>query len=337
MVHASPGAPRPCRCRHRRGVRDLSDLVAAQAAGRERENARDLARGSGGRCGLPEEAVHGDRGRRGRAVPGNRALQQARLGHGVRLPDRSLAVRGCRLHRDERGRALELAHRRSSAQGPRAGAERRLPRRIGHGPARGRPRPLRRHGLLLAPDGRVQPHAALGDQRSDRPRVRWFAHLRLRPSRRRHLHEGRRRRRRPRRQDRGRDPRGRSAQPRRDRGQRRRQRRRLRRHGCRPLRDLRRHGGRRDAARHADSRRRPGPAVSPAARTRRRLGDHVGDRHVLRPPRQGRERGDQRALQGGARRDGPVGARVHPDHQGVLARAVLASRISTSRRSSASS
>ena len=44
----------------------------------------------------------------------------------------------------------------------------------------------------------------VGDRRPDRARVRRLADLRLRPPRRRHLHEGRRRRRRPRRQDRGR-------------------------------------------------------------------------------------------------------------------------------------
>ena len=93
----------------------------------------------------------------------------------------------------------------------------------------------------------------VGDPRSRRPRLRRLADLRLRPARRRHLHEGRRRRRRPRRQDRGGHPRGRPAQPGRDRRQRRRQRRRLRRHGGRPVRDLRRHGGRRDAARRCST------------------------------------------------------------------------------------
>ena len=92
--------------------------------------------------------------------------------------------------------------------------------------------------------------ARVGGRRPDRPRLRRLADLRLRPSRRRHLHEGRRRRRRPRRQDRGRHPGGRPAQPGRDRRQRRRQRRRLRRHGRRPVRDVRGHGRRRDAARH---------------------------------------------------------------------------------------
>ena len=54
----------------------------------------------------------------------------------------------------------------------------------------------------------------LGDRGPRRARVRRLPDLGLRASRRRHLHEGGRRRRRPRREDRSRDPRGRSAQSR---------------------------------------------------------------------------------------------------------------------------
>ena len=81
-----------------------------------------------------------------------------------------------------------------------------------------------------------------------RTRVRLFADLDLRAPRRRHLHQGRRRRRRPGRQGRGRHSRRRPAQPGGDRGQRRRQRRRLRRHGGRPVRDLCGDRGRHHAA-----------------------------------------------------------------------------------------
>ena len=79
-------------------------------------------------------------------------------------------------------------------------------------------------------------------------RLRRVADLDLRPSRRRHLHQGRRRRRRPRRQGRGRHSRGRSAQSGDHRRQRRRQCRRLRGHGGRPVRDLRGDGRRDDGA-----------------------------------------------------------------------------------------
>ena len=94
-------------------------------------------------------------------------------------------------------------------------------------------------------------------RRAGRARLRRLADLDLRPARRRHLHQGRRRRRRPRRQGRGRHPRGRPAEPRDHRRQRRRQRRRLRRHGGRPVRDLRGHP-RRDHGARLDLLRRPG-------------------------------------------------------------------------------
>src|ERR687884_546070 len=94
--------------------------------------------------------------------------------------------------------------------------------------------------------------AAPGDRRPRRARLRRLPDLRLRASRRRHLHESGRRRRRPRREDRGRHPRGRPAQPGGDRRQRRRQRGRLRRDGRRPLRDLRGHRGGGHAAGRTD-------------------------------------------------------------------------------------
>ena len=160
----------------------------------------------------------------------------------------------------------------------------------------------------------------VGRRRPHRARLRRLADLRLRPSRRRHLHEGRRRRRRPRRQDRGRHPRGRPAQPGRDRRQRRRQRRRLRRHGRRPVRDVRRHGGRRDAARHRLPEQQP---LAVPARARRHLDPRLDHRHLLRARRQGRERDHQRALHERPRRDRAVGDRVHPGHEGVRRRPVL--------------
>ena len=107
----------------------------------------------------------------------------------------------------------------------------------------------------------------------DRARLRRLADLDLRPSRRRHLHQGRRRRRRPGRQGRGRHPRGRSPQPGGDRRQCRRQCRRLRRHGRRPVRDLCRHRRRHDGARSLCALGRAGAdaaADEPAADDRRR-------------------------------------------------------------------
>ena len=180
--------------------------------------------------------------------------------------------------------------------------------------------PVRRRRLLLVPHGRARQQPRVGGRRPDRARLRRLADLGVRPSRRRHLHEGRRRRRRPRRQDRGRHPGGRPAQPGRDRRQRRRQRRRLRRHGGRPVRDVRGHRGRGDAARHCLPDRRP---VALSARARRHLDPRLDHRHVLRARRQGPERDHQRALHERDRRDGPVGDRVHPGHEGVRRRPVL--------------
>ena len=127
--------------------------------------------------------------------------------------------------------------------------------------ARGRERPRRGHADRL-PHRRHRRHGDRGPRparrlrrrpplQGRRPQGARGLRLRRRPARdvhacrRRHLHQGRRRRRRPRRQGRGRHPRGRPAQRRDDRRQRRRQRRRLRRHGGRPLRVVCRHARRR--------------------------------------------------------------------------------------------
>ena len=180
-----------------------------------------------------------------------------KLGWGSRdrLPDRGTAVGGGRLHRDERGRALERAHRGGREERPPARVERRVPGRLRDGAARGRARPDRRRRLLLGADRLAGQLARVGDQRPRGAGVRRLPDLGLRATRRRHLHEGRGRRRGSRRQDRGGHSRGRPAQPGRDRGQRRRQRGRLRRDGRRPVRDLRGDCRRRDAARRSPSRR----------------------------------------------------------------------------------
>ena len=139
-----------------------------------------------------------------------------------------------------------------------------------------------------------------GHRRAGGARLRRLADLDLRPSRRRHLHQGRRCRRRSRRQGRSRHSRGRSAQPGHHRRQCRRQCRRLRRHGGRPVRDL---CG--DGRRHHGSRRRSSSPARPmldsvdalSAGDLRRLHHHLDRRHLLRQAR--RQRLDHgRALQG---------------------------------------
>ena len=230
-----------------------------------------------------------------------------------RLHHRRHALRRDRLHRHERLGPGQHPGRRGRPRRRAPGARRRLQRRLGHRPARRRPGAARRSRLLRDP-GHHRQHRQGGGRRADRPRLRWLADLRLRPSRRRHLHQGRRRRRRPGRQGRGRDPRGRPSQPGRDRRQRRRQRRRLRRHGRRPVRDLRGHLGRRDAARrpHLHRRLRPRGRDLPAGPRRRR--DHRLDhRRALRADQHRQGRG--RALPRPADLRGPLDRGLLPDHR----------------------
>ncbi len=287
--------------------------MAAAAARRQRGDAGDRPRRAGGRSRVPAPPVHHHRRGRGRPVPRDRVLPRARLGDGDRLRDRGGALGSRGLHRHERGRSFERAHSRGCEAGPPSRLRGCLQGRLRRRSARRRPRPPGRRRLLRDPHRVLRQEPGDRDRRPDRACVRRLADLRLRAPRRRHLHQGRRRRRRPRRQDRGRHPGGRPAQPGRDRRQRRRQRRRLRRHGGRPVRDVRGHRRRRDAAGDGVPAREP--AALPA-RARRRLDPRLRDRDLLRPDRQ--ERLDhQRALQERPRRDGALGDRLHPRHDGV--------------------
>ena len=282
---------------------------AARAVARQRNDAHDLGGGAGGRSRLPESPVHGDR--RCRRAPVHRADPDPehscrdRLRH-RRLP---LGVRG--IHRDERLGAGECPRGGVGPERRVARSGRGLPGRGGDGSARGRPRAagclrlLRRAHLDRRGDAGERGH------RAGRPRLRWFADLGVRPSGRRHLHQGRRRWRRPGRQDRSRDPGGRSPQPRRDRRQRRRQRRRLRRDGGRPVRDLRRDRCRGHAARRPAVQAAVGRGPVPA-RARRGFDHRLDHRHV-RGQVAGWER-RARALPGSDRLRRARRARVPPDH-----------------------
>ena len=162
-------------------------------------------------------------------------------------------------------------------------------------------------GLLLHPARDDRRRGSAPGARSDGgAELRRVADLDLRPSRRRHLYQGRRCRRRSRRQGRSRHPRGRSAQPRGHRRQCRRQCRRLRRHGRGPVRNLCRDHRRDDAAcQHLLRAAAARHDAAAAAGDRRGLHRHLGHRHLLRAPRR-RQRDHEGAVQGADRDRHPV-------------------------------
>ncbi len=177
---------------------------------------------------------------------------------------------------------------------------------------------------FMVPQGRSRPRSdqPRRDRRAGRHLVRRLADLDLRPSRRRHLHQGCGCRRRHGRQGRSGHPRGRSAQSGHHRRQCRRQCRRLRRHGRRPVRDLcgdrgRHHGSGRDRAAAGIQAGGHGPA----ARHRRRLRGDLDHRHVFRQARRF-EQHHGRALQGHYRHRRAVADRALPGHAGRLRRHV---------------
>ena len=223
------------------------------AADRQRPHARNRGGGAGRRVRLSEPAIHHHRHRR--RDPADRDLRDAGLANRGRFRPRRLPLRPHRLHRHERLGARQRAHRAGRLARPQRRAQRRLQGRRHHRHAGGGPRPARRRRLLRRADPDAGRNHRSRDPRTGGPGLRRLADLHLRPTRRRHLHQGRRRRRRPGGQGRSRHPRGRPAQPGGDRGQRGRQRRRLRRHGRRPVRNLRRDHHRHHAAgRPADHR-----------------------------------------------------------------------------------
>ena len=198
--------------------------MGAEAVAGQRAHARDPGCDPGRRQRLPEPAVPHHRRRRDRdrgpAAAREHGDEHARLEGIGRLRDRRHPLVCCGLHRHERRGTRQRARRRGCARRHLAGVRCRVQGRHRHRHPRRRPRPARR-GRLLRDPARGRRRRAGRGAGTRRPQLRRLADLGLRPSRRRHLHEGRRRRRRPGRQARGRNPRGRPAQPGRDRRQRR--------------------------------------------------------------------------------------------------------------------
>ena len=206
-------------------LRHLGDVFRPESGCRQRAHAGNRGGGGRRRAGLSQAPVHDDRHRRRRDFRAAGLLP--RHAGCDRLPDRCGAVGRCGLHRHERLGSRQRAHRagRDHLAGRRSRT--RLQGGRDHGHARCRSRAARRHHLFRLSHPR---HGAEGQRPRRRrcaggARLRRLADLDLRPSRRRHLHQGRRRRRRSRRQGRSRHSRGRSAQPGDHRRQRRRQRR----------------------------------------------------------------------------------------------------------------
>ena len=171
----------------RRGRGRRAGLVGAAHGCRQRQDAGDLPGDPGGGQRLPGPPVQddrhrgGDRGRRRRA-------------HAAGLADRG-GVRGGRgavrplgLHRHVRLHPRQRPRRPGGARGDRQGPRRRRARRGGHRPRVCRPRPARGDRHLP----RVRPGRPA---RAGGPGLRCEPHRAVRPHRRRHLHQVRRRRR----------------------------------------------------------------------------------------------------------------------------------------------
>ena len=280
---------RRARLRGRGGrVRPARHPATAREVARKRADAGDLGRGPGGRQRLPEAPVHDHRRRRrGRRDPADPAAERRDRD---RLRDRGRPLGLRRVHRHEPLGPRQRPGRRGGPRRHPARARHRLQGRFGHRPAGRRPRAARGRRLLRRAADLHRPLRQGVRRRPRRARLRRLADLGLRPTRRRHLHQGRRRRRRPGRQDRGRDPRGRPAQPGGDRGQRRRQRRRLRRDGGGPVRDLRGHRRRGDAAGRDHLHRLHPRGGDLSARDRRRRDHRLDHRRALGPHPHGERR-----------------------------------------------
>ncbi len=192
----------------RRALRRPDHEASAEPLAWQRAHAGDLRRRPGGRQGISQPPVSDHRGRRRTAGNPDRCASGRHHRHRLRHRWRAFGSGG--LHRHEPLGPRQRPRRRGGSRRRAAGLGRSLQGRLGDRPAGCRPGPARRRRLLRDPDPR-RPHRQGSGRCPHRPRLRRFADLGLRPSRRRHLHQGGRCRRGPRRQGGGRDPGGRPA------------------------------------------------------------------------------------------------------------------------------
>ena len=181
-------------------LRHLGDGFRDEIGRRQSAHAGDR-RGRARRCaGLSEAPVHDDRHGRHRDLRAAGLLPR-RTGRD-RLPDRCDPVGRRRLHRHERFGSRQRAHRAGGDYVARRRTRTRLQGRCNHRHASGRSRAARRDHLLRLshPGHGPEGQRSRGGRCAGRARLRRLADFDFRSPRRRHLHQGRRRRRRSRRQ-----------------------------------------------------------------------------------------------------------------------------------------
>ena len=176
-------------------LRRLGRAVGHAGRCRQCPDAGDRRGDPGGRRGLSPPSVHDHRHRRRDHLRHRRLA--ARAARRDRIPDRRGALGRRGLHRHAGVGARQRPHRASREHRPGRGAGAGVPRRRGHRHAGGGPGTPRGRGLLRLPDRdrRLCPDRPHRGQRAGGARLRRVADLDLRPARRRHLHQGRRRRR----------------------------------------------------------------------------------------------------------------------------------------------
>ena len=171
------------------GVYTVISLMSADAGSQRMQEIS--GGGARGRAGLSQAPIYDHRRRRRRRL--HRARASVVVDGGDRLRDRRNPLGRGRLHRHERLGARQRAHRAGCDQVARRRPRHRFPLGRGDRPSGGGSRASGRRRLFRLPH-RPSRLCAVGsnhDRRAGRARLRRLAHLDLRPTRGRHLHQGR--------------------------------------------------------------------------------------------------------------------------------------------------